>query len=209
MPKPKNPANNYIPTDYEDLYRYYIEGDDSLATAIIRKKMPYATYDEIETLRHDVFVRLLDKGMLERFDPTKSNFGGVIYFTARSVIGNHLDRKGRNPLTGLHAGVLEDQNSREDFEPGTYSLDRMFATQPPDHEGQLEARELVQRLVNWATEREEEGRNKRDRSLKKLIYLMAEECNTKECAEELGVTVSTIFNWVQVIRQKALELRAA
>lgn len=204
----ENP-NDYIPESYEDLYSYYIEGPDSLCSAIIRKKLRHVTDEEIEVLRHDVFVRILEKDLLERYDPAKANFGGVIYFVTRSIVSNHLDRKGRNPLTGLNGGTLVEYDTDEDnFEPGMYNLGRMFSTAVPDYASEIDARDMVARLIEWATELTENGRSKRDRSILPLIELMAEQRDTRECADALGVTASTIFNWIRVIREKAIELRA-
>lgn len=201
-------ANDYVPTDYQDLYSYYIEGSDSLCSAIIRKKLPYVTEEEMEVLRHDVFLRILEKEQLEKYDPVKANFGGVIYFVARSICANHLDRKGRNPLTGLHGGTLvEHDTDEESFEPGMYNLGRMFPTATPNYAAEIDARDMVDRLVDWATYLKDNARSKRDHSILPLIELMAEQKDTRQCADELGVTVSTIFNWIRVIREKALELR--
>jgi len=129
-------ANNYIPTDYDDLYRYYIHGDgngNSLCHKIIRSILSHSNEDERETLAHDVFERILKNQMLTKFDPNKANFGGVIFFVTRSIVVNHLDRKGRTPLTGLNGGSLVVTDPDEEaFEPGVYNLERLFASEAPD-----------------------------------------------------------------------------
>lgn len=220
MARKSDPRNNYIPKDYTDLYQYYIQGDGSLCSKLIRSMMPYADDDERETLAHDVFARLLEKDVLvtggssrsERaqalgksgvFDPTKANFGGVIFFVTRTIVGNHLGRKSRNPLTGLKGGTLSTNEPEEgEFEPGAYSLTRLFGSPAPNYEDQLDARAALSELFDWAKAFYERPRHKRDESLYPLLQMVAEERDPKECAAELGVTPSTIGNWMIVLRDQ-------
>jgi len=210
MDRKKDTSNDYVPRDYEDLYRYYIVGDgngNSLAHKLIRSMLKYSTEDERETLSHDVFVRLLEHKMLEKFDHAKSNFGGVIYFTTRTIVVNHLARKGRNPLTGLSGGTLVSQDPEEgEFEPGTYNLDRLFGSSTPDNEGRMDAMKMLKELFAWAKDLQARSKNKRDESIIDLLNLLAEERDLKECGEVLGVTTSTVHNWMGLIRDKAREL---
>jgi DNA-directed RNA polymerase specialized sigma24 family protein len=204
--------NNYVPQNYEDLYRYYILGTGkgaSLAHQLIRHFVPHATPDERETLAQDVYVRCQAKDMLKVFDPTKSNFGGVIFFVTRTVCVNHLDRKQRDPQGGLLAGSLVDRDLEDgEFEPGVYSLDRLFGSPAPDHEKRMDAEALVTRLKDWAHSLYVAPRHKRDASLYPLLNLLLEEHNPLECSEQLGVTPSTIHNWLGILRQRVLELKA-
>lgn len=200
--------NHYIPSDYEDLYRYYIQGNGSLCMQIIRHMMPHATPDELETLPCDVYARIQEKDMLKVFNPDKANFGGVIFFVTRTIVCNHLDRKGRNPLTGLNGGSLATNEPDEgEFEPGCYSLSRLFGAPAPNYEAQFDAREIIERLLSWSKALFENPRHKRDESLYPLLAMIAEEAEAADCAEKLGVTTSTISNWMGVIREKALEIR--
>lgn len=206
-----DPSNDYIPTDYEDLYRHYILGDghgNSLCHKIVRHYLPYSDSDERETLAHDVFLRLIEKDMLKVFDPDKANFGGVIFFVTRTICVNHLARKQRNPLTGLNGGSLLSRDLEEgEFEPGLYSLDRLFGTEAPRYEDQMTARKIVGELVTWAKGLYDAPRHKRDQSLYPLLGLLADQHDPKECGAQLGVTPSTIHNWIEVLRGKAREIQ--
>ena len=202
-------ANNYIPKNYEDLYLYYIHGDgrgNSLCHKIIRSILSHSTDDERETLAHDVFERILKSGMLEKFDENKANFGGVIFFVTRSIVVNHLDRKGRTPLTGLNGGSLVITDPDEEaFEPGVYNLERLFQADVPDTGDAIDASAMVENLVIWTKRLYDKPAHKRDASLYPLLGLLREGCNPKECGEELGVTPSTVHNWLTVLKEKALE----
>lgn len=204
--------NDYIPTDYEDLYRHYILGDgagNSLCSKLIRSFMKYSDADEQDILAQEVMLRLIEHNMLERFDPEKSNFGGVIFFVTRTVCTGHLDRKGRNPITGLSRGsIVDTEPDPENFEPGVWRLDSIFHVEPPNNEEQIDRKALLTKIFRWAQNLCEVPRHKRDASLFPLLKLMAEEQNPKECGVALGVTPSTIHNWQAVIRRKAVELTA-
>lgn len=206
-------ANNYVPKDYADLYQYYFVGDgrgNSLVCKLIRSMMSHATEEEKEILMQDIFLRIMDKDQLRVFDPTKANFGGVIFYVSRSIIVNHLDRKGRNPLTGLCAGSLRETDPEDgEFEPGVYSLDRLFGSVEPDRAAAYDAEKLISGLQNWARGLYEKPAHKRDASLFPLIGMLAEGYDPKECGQKLGVTPSTISNWMGIIRQKAKELQAS
>lgn len=203
-------SNNYVPSDYQDLYAYYIidpDGKDTLCKKLVRAKLPYSTDDEKETLVHDVFLRLLDKKMLEKFDPSKANFGGVIYFVTRSIVSNHLDKKTRNPLTGLNGGSLYTTDPEDSFEPGMYSLDRLFGEEAPKVESLIEMKQEISALMEWAISLYQAPRHKRDESLYPLLQLLAEDFDPKECGAKLEVTPSTIHNWIAVLRDKVQEIR--
>lgn len=207
----KDTENDYIPTDYDDLYRYYFLGDgrgNSLVNKLIRSMMRHATSEEREVLAQDIFLRILDKKQLEGFDPSKANFGGVIFYVTRSIVVNHLERKGRNPLTGLCAGSLSETDPEDgDFEPGMYSLDRLFGAEEIDRAAAYDAETLVGRLQKWAKSLYENPTQKRDASLYPLLGMLAEGYDPRECGERLGVTASTISNWVAFIRRKAVDLQ--
>jgi len=203
-------TNNYVPKDYEDLYRYYIIGDgggSSLCDKLIRSMLPYGTPDEKETLTHDVFLRCMERNVLAVFDPKKANFGGVIFFVTRTIVSNHLSKKSRSPLTGLYGGSLTETDPEDGlFEPGTYSLDRLVETEQPSFVDGLEFKETLQELFDWAEILYKKPRHKRDESLFPLLGLLVQEYDPKECGKELGVTTSTVHNWLGVIRGKLREL---
>ncbi len=136
-PRKSDAKNDVIPKDYEELYLHYIAGTmtrPSLCQQIIRTMTKgNATEEEREVLSHDVFTRCLEKDILKVFDPSKANFGGVIFFVTRSIVVNYLSRKARNPLGNLRAGTLVESSGgdEESFEPGVYSLDAMFSSPTP------------------------------------------------------------------------------
>lgn len=208
-------GNNYIPADYDDLYRYYIAGEGklsgtSLAATLIRSHMPYATEDERETLAHDVFVRIMEKDMLLKFDATKGNFGGVIFFVTRTICANYLGRKSRTPVTGLNGGSLQTRDLEDgEFEPGVYSLDRLFGGEVPAPEEAIFNRRILSELFDWAKGLYEAPRHKRDASLYPLLNLMAEQYDAQECGKELSVTPSTVHNWIGVLRDRIKEIKFA
>jgi len=206
-----NDPNNYIPKDYEDLYRYYVMGDghgNSLTHRLVRKFLPHATDDERETLAQDVLVRAIEKDMLKVFDPTKANFGGVIFFLCRTICVNHLARKGRNPITGLKGGSLVEKDPEtEVFEPGVYSLDRLFASEDPNLEGKMETSAIVEELFTICKELFTNPRHKRDQSLYPLLQLLFTQHDVKECGEKLNVTPSTIHNWLGILKEMVTEIK--
>jgi len=199
--------NNYVPKNYQDLYLTYIVGDGhggSLCSTLIRRFIKHATPDETESLTHDVFLRCMEKDVIKSFDPTKANFGGVIFFVTRSICINHLDRKGRNPITGLNGGSLVETDPEDgQFEPGVYSLERIGGTTVPRIEEQIDAKRVLNSLLDELTALAAKPRHKRDQSLLPLFRLMTDQVDPQEAAAQLGVTASTIHNWQQEIRRMA------
>lgn len=202
-----DPKNNYVPTDYEDLYKYYVEGDgsgNSLVHQLIRRFLKHGSIEEKEAMAQAFMERAIDKDIISLFDPSKANFGGVIFFTVRTVCTNYLDRKSRNPLTGLNGGYLRTTSGEDTpFEPGVYNLDRVMGGEDPDYEKALDTKELVGRLLAWAAGMASAPRNKREESLYPMLQMMyLEESTPEECSKKLGVTTSTIHNWRRVIKEK-------
>lgn len=211
-PRSRSEENNYVPTSYEDLHRHYVIGrgqGNSLVHQLIRTMMPYATDEEKEILPQEIMAKCLQFDVLKLFDTTKANFGGVIFFVTRSVVGNYLGRKSRNPLTGLNGGSLVEKDAEEIFEPGIYSLDRLFGAEESDPVERIEARRLVAALVSWAKGLADAPRHKRDQSLLPLLQRLSLGEETKDIATCLDVSPSTVSNWLLVLRQKVTEMRAA
>jgi len=195
--------NSYVPEDYEDLYTYYIvgrSGGSSLCKTLIRNYLPFSDDGERESLLHDVFLRLFQHNMLERFDPAKSNFGGVIFFVTRTIVVNYLDRRTRNPITGLKKGSIENSGPSEDFEPGVIQLDQIFSVAPTATETDIDRSRRLERLMDYARNCFHNPQSHRDRKLLDLLKLLLEGHEPKDCAAPLGVTPSTIYNWITHLR---------
>jgi len=195
------PEQSIIPKNYDEVYQVYFAGSSSLAQTLVRRALPFTqdASDLREEILQDAFVKLMDMDILNRFDPSKSNFGGMVFCAVRSIVGNYMNKRTRNPLTGLNGGSLVDETGDDEFEPGVYSLDRMFiaATEERSLEASaLDAAGKVARLYKKAVEHMDNPRNKRDRNIKPLLDLLAEGYTTVEAAKELGVTNGTVHNWI-------------
>lgn len=201
----KEGAANYIPKDYEDLYLYYIAPKNSLCNQIIRRIIMYSDEGERESLAQDVFLRCLEHKMIEKFDPAKANFGGVIYFVTRTICVNFLNRKSRDPINGLCAGSLEARD--EEFERGVYreegvEQEAMHRGEGQDPEGVIVARDQVIALVKATRERKKTAKNKRDESLITVVELLFEGYTDEEIAQKTGVTKGTVDNWKSALKQE-------
>lgn len=201
--------HNFVPETYEELYEHYIGSDirsPTLCRKLIRNFLPHATPDELEQLPHDVFARIIEKDLINKYDPTKANFGGVIFFVTRTIVVNHLSRKGRNPVTGLCRGSLTETMPEDGvFEPGVYYLDKILGTDEGDPDAALDAKALVSQLLSWTKSLQESPRHTRDRGLHTLLQAMLSGEDPELTAARLGVTVSTLYNWVDQFRQKLTE----
>lgn len=200
---------NHVPTSYDDLYRSYfmrVGGAPSLAEIILRRFYKTARPAQMEEMVHEAFIRMLRFKALEKFDPSKSNFGGMVFVAARTVAINGMDRTGRDPLGNLCGGYLENKTDDDIFEPGVYSLEKCLGSSDPSPEEGIFSRKILNSLLSWAKQLYDNPRHKRDSSLYPLIQLLAEENTPQECAAILEVTPSTIHNWRNFIAEKAEEL---
>lgn len=209
MPKFSDKENSFIPKSYEELYLHYVVGrsGESLTKSLVRHFIPYLAEDEQEALTHDVFVRCMEKDVISIHDPSKANFGGVIFFVTRTVCLNFLDRRTRNPVTGLSKGTIDTTKVELDFEPGVLKLDLLFNKPPDMSEARIDRERFLRKLFDWAKDLELKAMNKRDKNIYNLLGLMMEQVEPKECAPLLGVTPSTIHNWMSFIRIHALKMR--
>lgn len=192
---------DFVPSNYEELYTHYVEGKggNSIVRTLVRTFMKHGTEEEMDVLTQDVFLRCLDKKVIEGYDASKANFGGVIYFVTRSVCVNHLNKKSRDPVGGLYGGSLTTQDPGDGtFTPGVWNLDR-FAPAANDVARDYEAKDQVSKLLEFATKAHAAPRNKRDESLLPLLSLLAEEYSPQECAEKLKVTTTTVTNWMKYL----------
>lgn len=194
---------NYVPKSYEDLYRHYftVKGGKSIVGTLLHGIMRFATEDEMESLMQDVFERMMRGNLLEKFDPAKGNFGGILFVAVRSVAANYLGRKSRDPLGALNAGSLVESTDDEEFEVGTYSLDRRESGE--DLERATIARDAVARLKVEVAKLVKKADNLRERSLLKVVDLLAEESTPDEIAVALGVSRGTAHNWIARVAEIA------
>jgi len=196
----KTNDNNFVPETVEQMCNHYYLGETSVAAQIIRTMMPYSTPDEREDLLQSACARAIEHNILGKFDKSKGNFGGLVYVTVRSVVSTHLGRKGRNPVTGLSAGSIVD--SGEEFEMGEFQLGRMFAVDSRIDE-QITAGTALDDLLEYCKACFREPTNKRDRSLLPLFEFLALGYEPKEVAPKLGVTLSTVHNWMNHLKEVA------
>lgn len=198
---------NYVPKNYEDLYQHYfkVTAGKSIVGTLLHGIMRFATEDEMESLMQDVFERMMRHNMLEKFDPAKGNFGGVLFVAVRSIAANHLGKKSRDPLGGLYGGSLVENTDDEDFEVGTYSLDRRDSG--VDVERGAIAREAVAQLKAECTKLVKKADNLRERSLLKVVDLLAAESTPDEIAKTLGVSRGTAHNWIARVAEIANGLK--
>lgn len=203
MAKFTDEDNAFVPSSYEELYEYYVRGrgGDSLTKTLIRFFVPLASEDDKEALSHDVFVRCMERDVIRIYDPSKANFGGVIFFVTRSVCLNFKDRRTRSPLDGKYGGSIQLGQDHE-FEPGVFRLDTIFSVDSGVNERTLTAKNMTQKLLSWAQSRAAHPQNKRDQSLLPLLVLLLEDLDPKECAPRLGVTAPTVINWIGYIRSQ-------
>lgn len=199
---------DFVPKTPEELYNHFfkVTGGVSIVGTLIKGIAKHATAEEFETLSQDVFVRMLDHNLIAKFDSAKGNFGGVVFFTVRSVVVNYLERKARDPMGGLKAGSLVDQIEDGEFEAGTYSMETL--DEGSDKEGRaVEAGDSIAKLARYLEGLARKATNTRDRNLVKVLELLAEEQAPSEIAEALGVTKSTISNWMARIAEITTELK--
>lgn len=190
---------DYIPADYDDLYRAFFAGNDSLAANILRKKLPYATSDESVELVHEGFCVMMESDMLERFDPEKSNFGGVVFFVMRSVIANYLRRESRKPIGKLRGPSIVSGADPDDGEgaKGTIWAESLSALRVRRSvSGMVDLEDRVDRIFLWAENLAQSSTKKRESSIYSMLSLLFEGYRPCEIGRELGVSGQTITNWM-------------
>lgn len=194
---------NFIPKTYEELFRHYVAKDEtgySIVRALIRKILPHVNEEEMETLAQDIFVRCMAKEVIRIYDPKKANFGGVIFFVTRSVCVNYLGRKSRDPMGLLYGGSLVEtvEDRDESFQRREYQVDKFLIDEvSPDRK--VESAQLVRHLQRWAKALATNPRHVRDAKMPQLLQLLIEQREPDECAKILGISESTVVNWMGVM----------
>jgi len=202
------PDHSYVPENYDDLYRHYMTDQfgPSLTHQLVRHFVPFGHIDEWDALVHDIFERCMTKDMITVFDPDKANFGGVIYFVTRSVCVNYLSRNSRNPLGELRGGSIQETSEEDEFVAGTYQLDRILQDDTTDIELTVERAEAFGFLLGWAENLAAKPKSKRDRSILPMLKMILDiGPDVEYLSEALGVTTSTIHNWLSFVRTKATD----
>lgn len=199
---------DFIPQSYGELYAHYFKPDSKgscIVRTLIRRQMRHATEVELEELSNEIFLRMQATNQLEVFDPKKANFGGAVFYVTRSICCNYMDRKGRDPMTGLNGGTLveaDEEADAERWQPGTYDLSKM-QTEQVGTERRFMAKEIVSRLKAWTDALAKNPRHVRDEQLGQLLDLLYEGHDVNECAKRLGRSVTTVTNWVGIIAEQA------
>jgi len=191
---------NFVPNTTEEMCEHYFLGQDSPAASIIRTMMCHGTAEEQEDLLQAACLRAIEHNIIAKYDGEKGNFGGLVYVCVRSVVSNHLGKKSRNPVTGLCAGSIVEND--EEFEMGQFQLSRVFAVDSRIDES-LTAGKKLGGLYQYCKDRFAKPAHKRDRSLLPLFEMLALGEEPKDCAPKLGVTLSTVHNWMNHMKEVA------
>jgi len=209
--------SNYVPTGYDDLYRYYFVDNDALCRKIVKKFVRFADRDEVEELVHDVFVRCIKKDVLKLHNPEKGNFGAIIFFVTRTICVNYLDKKGRDPMSNVLRGKFapfrillgEESNVLADaslyYEEDNDEILELNAVEfERSDENTLEptliAKLTVEELYKYMHVRSHKHTSMMDRKLSQLLTLMLQEKTVKECAKILGIGKSTTYKLIKLLQ---------
>lgn len=191
-------TNIAVPADYDELYRLHFMPRNSFVRSILRRRMPLSSPDDIEDMMMEIIERCIRFDIITRFDPTKANFGGMIFNVIRSVSSNWTARVKRDPVTGLRNNAILDKSPDDDSK--VVALDNLFRDERLG--SSFEFSDRIRSLLEWAESCVRRNENKRDRSMVDFVNLLIEGYTPQEIAEKLGVTASTIHNWRTFVREE-------
>lgn len=184
--------NNYIPKDYEDLYNAYF-APGKLAPVLCRKLLFGRQSQDWQDANQEAYLRLLNTQILEKFDSSRANFGGMVFLACRSACCN-TGRRGAVELN--HLSLVETNEERI---PGAIS-----GNQVPADEGQEDriiAALTVEELRKSAREAKTKGKAKRFQNQEQLIDLLLEGRSREEIAGILKVSRASVDLWVSVLSE--------
>jgi len=194
---------SFIPKTYEELYTHYIAGSGhaSFCKKLVRNFLPYVEVEEVDNFAHDVFLRCVQHKVIEKYDSTKANFGGVLFFVTKTICCTYLSKKTRDPIGGLRVGSLVEASVEGSKE---ITLESLVVDEHEDLKH--EAKDLVEKLTMKVDSIADLGRSTRDKKLKELLGLLFEGYTVEECAAELRVTKSTVYNWLGYLKRLLEEI---
>lgn len=188
----------YVPVDYQDLYEHYFSGEkETLVRGLVVRYAGGWVQDEqdVEDLVQDIFTRMLRLKQLEKFDPSRGNFGLYLQQITRSVVFSWRRKQERTPTKKPQGGATEEV---ADF------LMESLQSEASDPEELAQASSLVRYLNSVAeTVAEGEGAGNRERAMPELLEVLFGGGEAKDAAAQLGVAASTVSQWRQHLRAVA------
>lgn len=179
--------DDFVPTTYEDLYLHYFADRAGWAAGVVRRYFKGAAESgDLDDLLHDSWMRCRRQELLEKYDPTRGNFGGLIFQAVRSECLNRLGRDERTPTEGA-AGLHEIRGAME-----------------PTQEEDAQAASVL-RLLEAVAEEAAEGADpgSRDAKLGQMVAMLLDEATGPEVADALGISKASVCYWRRDLRAKA------
>ena len=170
---------------YSDMFD--CSSGSSYAASVVRKKVPFVTIDEVQSIVHEAYIRFVRNRLLERLDTTKGSLETLVFAVTRSSYVQFL--ASRTKEVSENRGNLRLSQPRlhsDDDEP----LD--IVGDSPTPEENLSAMNLYDAIqarlgVEFPT--------KKAVRMQKMLALLYEGYSEREVAAELGVSRSTISNY--------------
>lgn len=137
----------------------------ALREFVLKYRAPVAAYvarrglaADAEDLAQEVFLRLLQDGVLSKADPSKGRFRSLLLAVTRHVVGHHLDRERAQKRGGGQVGSLEgidvaqpDEDEPFDREWVAHLLEVALARLAREHANYHEAiRQALMEGKPWA-----------------------------------------------------------
>lgn len=183
-----------VPSDYGVMHRMYFAGTHCLAYRLAARLVPHGTSQDWEDLAAAAMTRAIQHKILEGYDASKANFGGVVYFLVRSVCVNYLRYRTHDPIGNLRREtVVHEEGEERDL------LLEVVDSKAPYVEDILTKEEVFRKVEEFSHTRTQIGANKRDRSVEELVGLIKLGAEPEECAQKLGVSIPTIKNWTNYL----------
>lgn len=186
--------DDYVPSDYEDLYQHYFAGTGGWVAGVIRRYFPRSDQAVVEDLLHETWMRMYRLRLIERFDPERGNFGLLVFQAARSECLNALEAKRRKSWEVL-VDLVDEHDEAVCQLSGRDAAEAVHS--------QVEAREILDRVERAVRAASEAGETARDRALGPMIEMLANGATARQVAKRFGVCNATVSYWRDYVEQAA------
>lgn len=178
--------DSLVPGCYAELFTHYFQDPKGWVAGVIRRFFPRLDSDDLDDILAECWGRMHRQELLEKFDPSKGNFGGLVFQSVRSECLTRMTKLKRTP-TNMALVIDESDEGSHNALGMTWGMgkDQRVPRTGAIVRHAMEAKDFMAQLL----ERQSDPRKRR------ALELFLELRDGGQIAEEIQMSRATVSAW--------------
>lgn len=197
---------------FRDVNGFVGAWNDRIGNQLLKLGVPY---NELDDRRQEVYVRIIQTGHLEKYDPERSNFPTHIFQVCKSVAVNAWRQKSKRPLDMADSLIEATGSNWDESDLRRVKVLELLLVDSVDMDSRIDATEQLEFLraglsegYLWSRKTQESairvfGDEAQNNLWQVALWLYVDGHKVTDLADMLGVRHGSVSNWKRRIIEKA------